>query len=48
MDVYDVEDVDDVNCCKNIVEGIKMLVCCFKKWYKDKYGKFIDMNIVIC
>lgn len=48
MDVYDVEDVDDVNWCKNIVEGIKIFVRRLKKWYKDKYGKFIDMNIVIC
>lgn len=45
-DAHDVEDVDDANRCKNTVEGTKTSVRRLKKWYKDKYGKSIDMNIV--
>lgn len=45
-DAHDVEDVDDANRCKNTVEGTKTSVRRLKKWYKDKYGKSIDMNTV--
>lgn len=45
-DAHDVEDVDDANRCKNTVEGTKTSVRRLKKWYKDKYGKSVDMNTV--
>lgn len=43
-DVKEIEDVDDNNRCKNTVEGTKTSVRRFKKWYKDKTGKSLDMN----
>ena len=43
-DSRDVEEVENTNRCKNTVEGTKTSVRRFKKWYKDKYGKSIDMN----
>lgn len=46
VDAHDVEEVDDANRCKNTVEGTKTSVRRLKKWYKDKYGKSIDMNTV--
>ena len=45
-DSHDVEDVEDTNRCKNTVEGTKTSVRRFKKWYKDKFGKSVDMNAV--
>ena len=45
-DSHDVEDVEDTNRCKNTVEGTKTSVRRFKKWYKDKFGKSVDMNSV--
>jgi len=45
-DSHDVEDVEDANRCKNTVEGTKTSVRRLKKWYKDKYGKSVDMNTV--
>ena len=46
VDAHDIEDVDDANRCKNTVEGTKTSVRRLKKWYKDKYGKSVDMNTV--
>lgn len=43
-DIKEIEDVDDNNRCKNTVEGTKTSVRRFKKWYKDKTGKSLDMN----
>ncbi|KAK3729997.1 hypothetical protein QZH41_000947 [Actinostola sp. cb2023] len=44
VDIKEIEDVDDNNRCKNTVEGTKTSVRRFKKWYKDKTGKSLDMN----
>ena len=43
-DSRDVDEVENTNRCKNTVEGTKTSVRRFKKWYKDKYGKSLDMN----
>lgn len=43
-EIKEIEDVDDSNRCKNTVEGTKTSVRRFKKWYKDKTGKSLDMN----
>ncbi|EDO47179.1 predicted protein [Nematostella vectensis] len=45
-DSRELEDVDDANRCKNTVEGTKTSVRRFKKWYKDKTGKSLDMNAI--
>ena len=45
-DAVDVEGVDDSCRCKNTVEGTKTSVRRFRKWYKDKFGKNLDMNRV--
>ena len=45
-DAVDVEGVDDSCRCKNTVEGTKTSVRRFRKWYKDKFAKNLDMNRV--
>ena len=40
----DVDQVDETHKCKNTIEGTKTSVRRFKKWYRDKYGKNIDLN----
>ncbi|XP_065068974.1 uncharacterized protein LOC135694204 [Rhopilema esculentum] len=42
----DVEQVDETHKCKNTIEGTKTSVRRFKKWYREKYGKNIDMNTI--
>lgn len=42
----DVEQVDETHKCKNTIEGTKTSVRRFKKWYREKYGKNIDMNSI--
>lgn len=45
-EAVDVEGVDDSCRCKNTVEGTKTSVRRFRKWYKDKFAKNLDMNRV--
>uniref|UniRef100_A0A069DMM2 WegA-I protein n=1 Tax=Clytia hemisphaerica TaxID=252671 RepID=A0A069DMM2_9CNID len=42
----DVEQVNDAQKCKNTIEGTKTSVRRFKRWYKERYNKEIDMNSV--
>lgn len=42
----DVEQVDETHKCKNTIEGTKTSVRRFKKWYREKYSKNIDMNSI--
>lgn len=42
----DVEQVDETHKCKNTIEGTKTSVRRFKKWYREKYSKSIDMNTI--
>lgn len=42
----DVEQVSETQKCKNTIEGTKTSVRRFKRWYKEKYNKEIDMNSV--
>ena len=42
----DIEQVDDTQKCKNTIEGTKTSVRRFKKWYKERYNKELDMNAV--
>jgi len=42
----DVEQVNDAQKCKNTIEGTKTSVRRFKRWYKERYNKEIDMNNV--
>lgn len=42
----DVEQVNDNQKCKNTIEGTKTSVRRFKRWYKERYNKEIDMNSV--
>eukprot|EP00794_Sanderia_malayensis_P015824 gene15824-17420_t len=42
----DVEQVDETHKCKNTIEGTKTSVRRFKKWYREKYVKSIDMNTI--
>ena len=43
-DAVDVQGVEDSCRCKNTVEGTKTSVRRFRKWYKDKFAKNLDMN----
>lgn len=43
---HDVEQVNETQKCKNTIEGTKTSVRRFKRWYKEKYSKDIDMNSV--
>ena len=43
---HDVEQADETQKCKNTIEGTKTSVRRFKRWYKEKYNKEIDMNSV--
>ena len=42
----DVEQVEETQKCKNTKEGTKTSVRRFKKWYREKYSKSIDMNTI--
>lgn len=42
----DVDGVEESCRCKNTVEGTKTSVRRFRKWYKDKFAKNLDMNRV--
>lgn len=43
---HDVEQVNDTQKCKNTIEGTKTSVRRFKRWYKERFNKEIDMNTV--
>ena len=43
---HDVDQADETQKCKNTIEGTKTSVRRFKRWYKERYHKELDMNSV--
>ncbi|XP_002153857.2 uncharacterized protein LOC100212027 [Hydra vulgaris] len=43
---HDVDQADETQKCKNTIEGTKTSVRRFKRWYKERHHKELDMNSV--